>query len=55
MRPLVEGDRLDLGGRMLAARNALSALAFVDGTKVNFFLLANHLFDRSETVSLSYH
>ncbi|GMR36062.1 hypothetical protein PMAYCL1PPCAC_06257, partial [Pristionchus mayeri] len=34
MRPLVDGDRSDLGGRLLAARNALAALAFVDETKI---------------------
>ncbi|KAF8361322.1 hypothetical protein PRIPAC_88245, partial [Pristionchus pacificus] len=34
MRPLIEGDRSDLGGRLLAARNAVAGLEFVDGSKI---------------------
>ncbi|GMR30815.1 hypothetical protein PMAYCL1PPCAC_01010, partial [Pristionchus mayeri] len=34
VRPLCEGDRADLGRRLLAARNALAAQSFVDENKI---------------------
>ncbi|GMS83769.1 hypothetical protein PENTCL1PPCAC_5944, partial [Pristionchus entomophagus] len=34
MRPLTEGDRSDLGGRLNAARDALAGLPFVDESKL---------------------
>ncbi|GMT13782.1 hypothetical protein PFISCL1PPCAC_5079, partial [Pristionchus fissidentatus] len=34
MRPLIAGDRSDLGGRLTAARNALVGLKFVDENKI---------------------
>ncbi|GMS93557.1 hypothetical protein PENTCL1PPCAC_15732, partial [Pristionchus entomophagus] len=34
LKPLIDGDRAELAGRLLAARNALATIDFVDQTKI---------------------